>query len=433
MLADGFEAIDPTRWSITGKPATADQPRLGEGRSLRLPAEGASLTHNLEEPLAAGRLELAFHDDGAIVPRARVRRRARVPRPDGAGRDADHPGLVRGEPGRRVARRAVAASPAPGPHAGLAPPGAAVRARARPRSPLTARNWPTAGSPEGPLCAIRLATRTTDAAAPARPPSAYFDDLRLIRFAEPPASLEIDASQDEARLVVGDQIFGEVRGADAERVVDGGRRPADRAAMGRGRRAVLPPGAGQGIPIEGLLVRAEWRSAPGDRPTDLDFAEGALLAVSDDSLTLATPYAGTLTIPRGPICRLAVLGRGRRHRHRRRGAPPGRRDLRDPARSTRPSPKGLTLDRTVELAARARRSGRAGARRRRGRAARPAIREYSDPGPQRRAPHLRRRQRQAGRLPQSPHQDGGTRRPSGSGSRSPAGCSAPARTRCGSS
>ena len=37
----------------------------------------------------------------------------------------------------------------------------------------------------------------------------------------------------------------------------------------------------QGAPIDGVLVRVEWRSAPGDDPGDLDFAEGALIALSD--------------------------------------------------------------------------------------------------------------------------------------------------------
>ncbi len=49
VLADSFEALDPSRWSITGKAESVDEPRLSEQRSLRLPAEGASLVHNLEE------------------------------------------------------------------------------------------------------------------------------------------------------------------------------------------------------------------------------------------------------------------------------------------------------------------------------------------------------------------------------------------------
>src|SRR5207248_7205096 len=62
-----FEALEPSRWSISGKPELAVEPHLSERRSLRLPAEGTSLTHNLDEPLATGRLDLAFFDDGAVV------------------------------------------------------------------------------------------------------------------------------------------------------------------------------------------------------------------------------------------------------------------------------------------------------------------------------------------------------------------------------
>ena len=204
--------------------------------------------------------------------------------------------------------------------------------------------------PEGPLCAIRLATRTTDAAAAVRPTSASFDDLRLIRFVEPPASLEIDATQDEARLVVGDQIFGDVQGADAERVaiaVDG--RPIV-LRWGEVAGLYLRRAPAQGIPVEGLLVRAEWPGATGQRPADLDFVEGALLAQSDDSLAIATPYAGTLTLPRRAIRRLAVFGKGRRivldvSAHHLGDEISVSQPL-DP-----PQPEGLTLERTVELAA----------------------------------------------------------------------------------
>ncbi len=49
--------------------------------------------------------------------------------------------------------------------------------------------------------------------------------------------------------------------------------------------------------IEGLLARVEWRSAPGDDPDNIDFAEGAIVSVSDQAVTLATPYAGVLSIP----------------------------------------------------------------------------------------------------------------------------------------
>jgi hypothetical protein len=349
VLADGFETIDAARWSVVGRPATAETPRLEEGHSLRLPAEECSLTRNLEEPLSAGRLELAFHDDGTVLP----------------GRECTVEPMFRGPMGPTPIRIILGwAEESLGVET---PAGPSLQIQRLARSPgwhrLTIRFGPGeteisvdgkelahGREPGGPLCGLRLAARTTDAAAAGQPPSAYLDDLRLTRFAEPPGSLEIDATQDEARLLVGDQIFGEVTGADAHRV----------AMAVEGRTTSLPWGevAGlyfrrvpaQGTPVDGLLVRAEWHAGSGDRPADLDFAEGALLAASDESLTLATPYAGTLTIPRARLRRLVVLGRGRRivldvAAHHLGDEPSVTQPL-DP-----PRPEGLALDRTIELAA----------------------------------------------------------------------------------
>jgi hypothetical protein len=349
VLADSFEAIDPARWSVTGRPATAERPRLDRSRSLLMPAEGASLSHDLEEPLAAGRLELAFYDDGIVAP----------------GRECIVEPLFRGPTGRTAIRIILGWSEE---SLGVESPGGpALQVQRLARSPgwhrLTMRFGPGeteiavdgqelahGREPGGPLCTIRLATRTTAAAATARAPSASFDDLRLIRFAEPPASLEIDPAQDEARLVVGDQIFGELRGADSERVVmavEGRPIPLGWSEVAGLYLRRVPA---QGAPIEGLLVRAEWQASAGDRPAAPDFAEGALAALSDESLILATPYSGTLTIPRGSLRRLAVTGRGRRivldvaAHHL--GDEPSITQPLDP-----PQPEGLALDRTIELAA----------------------------------------------------------------------------------
>ena len=160
-----------------------------------------------------------------------------------------------------------------------------------------------AKGPDGPLVAIRLASSPQGPGRPTKGLAGHFDDLQLIRFAEPPASLELDITQDEARLVVGDQLFGTIRQADAERVsmtVDGEpvSLPWSDVSGVYFRRA-----AGHGCPVEGLLVRVEWRSAPGDDPENIDFAEGALTAVSDQAVTLATPYAGMLSIPRAARAR----------------------------------------------------------------------------------------------------------------------------------
>src|SRR5262249_5937159 len=143
-------------------------------------------------------------------------------------------------------------------------------------------------------------------------PVGHFDDLQLIRFAEPPASLELDVAQDEARLVVGDQLYGDVRRADSDRLVmtaqgESLSLPWSEVAGGYFRRSPAV-----GAPVEGLLVRAQWRSAPGDDPENLDFAEGALIGLTDTAATLASPYAGTLAIPREYLRALIVLGHGRR-------------------------------------------------------------------------------------------------------------------------
>src|SRR5262249_35540784 len=108
--------------------------------------------------------------------------------------------------------------------------------------------------PDGPLIAGHLATRSTAEGAAPKALTAHFDDLQLIRFAEPPASLEIDVNQDEARLVVGDQLYGEIQHADAERVlmaVDG--RPV-RLRWGEVAGLYFRRSPVQGTPIEGLLV-----------------------------------------------------------------------------------------------------------------------------------------------------------------------------------
>jgi hypothetical protein len=351
VLVDGFEALDGARWSISGKPETTAEPHASEQRSLRLPAEGAALSHRLDEPLATGRLDLAFFDEGSVVP-------GRLCVVEPAFRGPAGPSAMRIILGWSEESLAVES-----------PSGPALAVQRLARSPgwhrLSLRFGPDqteiavdgkelahGKGPEGPLTAIRLATLTT-AGGPAPPPAApaaHFDDLQLIRFAEPPASLEIDAAQDEARLVVGDQLYGEIRQADADRTVIAvdGQPVALRWGEVSGlyfRRVPIP-----GTPVEGLLVRAEWRPAPGDRPPDLDFAEGALAAQTDGSLALATPYAGTLTIPRGRLRRLVVLGQGRRL-----VIDPSAHHLGDEISVTAPvldppQPEGLTLERTFELA-----------------------------------------------------------------------------------
>ena len=106
----------------------------------------------------------------------------------------------------------------------------------------------------------------------------------------------------------------------------------------------------QGAPVEGLLVRAEWRSAPGGDSGDLDFAEGAITAVSDHAITLATPYSGILSIPRRFLQRVFIFGAGRRYvidatAHHLGDEVSVSAPVLDP-----PDPEGGVLERSIELA-----------------------------------------------------------------------------------
>ena len=345
VLVDGFESLATTRWSITGKPEVVALPHLTDKHSLRLPAGGTSLVHTLSEPMATGRFDLAFLDDGAVV----------------AGQQWSIELTFQGTSGLSLVRVFLGWS-----EESLAvesPSGLAVQRLAR--TPgwhrFSLRFGPTqteasvdgkelahGKGPDGPLVAVRL---VSSALAPASSPkglAGHFDDLQLIRFGESPASLELDITQDEARLVVGDQLYGNIRQADGERLtmtVDGEPISLLWSDVSGVYFRRLPA---KGAPIEGLLVRVEWRSAPDDDPENIDFAEGAVTAVSDHAVTLATPYAGVLSIPLELVRKLVVQGQGRRL-----VIDPAAHHLGDEYSKTAPldppQPEGSTLERTLEL------------------------------------------------------------------------------------
>jgi hypothetical protein len=346
VLVDGFETLDATRWSITGKPEVVALPHLADKHSLRLPAGGTSLVHTLGEPMASGRFDLAFLDDGAVV----------------AGQQWSIELAFQGTTGLSQVRVFLGWS-----EESLAvesPSGLAVQRLAR--TPgwhrFSLRFGPTqteasvdgkelahGKGPDGPLVAVRLVSSATAQAGAPKGLAGHFDDLQLIRFGESPASLELDITQDEARLVVGDELYGNIRQADGERLnmtVDGEpiSLPWSDVAGLYFRR--LPA---KGTPIEGLLVRVEWRSSPDNDPENIDFAEGAVTAVSDHAVTLATPYAGVLAIPLELVRKLVVQGHGLRL-----VIDPAGHHLGDEYSETKPldppQPEGGLLERTLELA-----------------------------------------------------------------------------------
>jgi hypothetical protein len=309
VLVDGFETLEKSRWAIVGKPELVAAPHFVDEQSLRLPAGGTSLVHALAEPIAAGRFDLAFLDDGAVV----------------AGQLWSIELLFQGSSGVSATR--VLLGWAEESLAVESPNGLAVQRLAR--TPgwhrFSLRFSPTqtevsvdgkelahGKGPDGPLVTIRLASSAPAQAVPPPGLAGHFDDLQLIRFAEPPDSFELDVAQDEARLVMGDQLYGEIKQSDGERVnmtVDG--EPISLAwsdVSGLYFRCI----PARGNVIEGLLARLEWRTSPGEEPDNVDFAEGAIQSVSDKAVTLATPYAGVLSIPRERVRKLVVRGHGRR-------------------------------------------------------------------------------------------------------------------------
>ncbi len=310
VLQEGFEALDGDRWSHVGEPEVVETPHLAGSRSLALPAGGSAVTYRLPEPVASGRLEVAFYDSGQVAPGQQwfvdlLFRNAGGEESIRAVLDWGEESLaVQSSGGHALAVQRL--SRKPGWHR--------LGVRFGPETELAVDGDELAHGlgPGGPLIEIRLANRTVGDAPPPGGLAVHFDDLRLVRLAEPVAGLEVAPRVDDVRLVDGDQVFGRLKGADADSVtlqVDG---RDVMLAWTEVASLCFHRAPEQSRPVDGLLVRVEWRSSPGTDLRDTDQVEGALLALTDATLTVATPYAGDLAIPRDRLRKLRVLGRGRR-------------------------------------------------------------------------------------------------------------------------
>ena len=311
VFRDGFETIKSKDWARIGEPEIVDDPRTEGEHSLRIPAGGTSLTCRLPEPVGSGRLEIAYHDNLVVVPDQQLvvdlvfrgptelelirvvlgwsEESLAVETPRGPALAVQH--LARREGWHRLGVRF-------GPE--------------RTEIAVDGDELAHGKGPGGPLVEIRLASYPIGKAKPPPGLAGHLDDLALVRLTEPTGGLEIDATQDEVRLVSGDQVFGTIRAADSNRVTLKVDREEVSLPWGEVSGLHFRRVPTQGRPIEGLLVRLEWQTAPGEDARDLDQAEGALTGLTDSSVTLATPFAGILTIPRDRIRRLHAIGRGRR-------------------------------------------------------------------------------------------------------------------------
>jgi len=311
VVRDGWETLDLDRWATIGEPELVANPHLEGAKALALPAKGAAVTYSLAEPVASGRLEVAFHDPGGVAFGHQwfvdlLFRGGEGPETVRVVLDAGEESLgVQSSGGSALAVQRLARKP--GWHR------LAVRFGPETELAVDGNELAHGRGPGGPLVEVRLAHRTT-VNGPEPPANSEmvvgFDDFRLVRLAEPVGGLEVAHRLDDVRLIDGDQVFGEFRSADADSVrlkVDGREVPLawTEVASIQFRRDPTPA-----RPIDGLLVRVEWRPGPGTEPRDLDQVEGALLALTDASMTVATPYSGGLTIPRDRLRRVKVVGRG---------------------------------------------------------------------------------------------------------------------------
>ena len=347
VIQDGFEAIDPGRWAEVGDAATVADPHLAGERALRLDAGGSAVTCRLAEPVGSGRLEVAFHDSGKIV----------------AGQQWFVDLLFRGPNGPETVRLVLdgaeesLAVQTTGGHAlavqrlARKPGWRRLGVRFGPFTELAVDGDELAHGrgPGGPLVEIRLANRSLLDGPPPAGVAVSFDDFRLVRLAEPVVGLEVAPGVDDVRLVDGDQVFGRVLAADADSV----------AIRVDGRDVSLPwtevaslqflRHSEQARPIEGWIARVEWQAGPGVDARDADQAEGALIALTDSTLTLATPYAGDLVIPRDRLRSVRVLNRARRIVLDPTAHHLGNNISKEPPLLDPPSPEGGILERTFTL------------------------------------------------------------------------------------
>ncbi|WP_165064891.1 hypothetical protein [Paludisphaera rhizosphaerae] len=309
ILADGFDALDANVWGVVGQPRAV----VEDGESaLLLPPGGTSIEHRFDEAIEAGRVDLTFRDDGVVRPGKSWSLTLNYRGPGGtaplrillgwaedslAVETPEGPGLAvqrlaRNGDWRRLTIRFVGD---------------------RTEVSVDGKDLAHGRGPTGPLESIRIAA----AGDPAEDANlgGYLGAIQVARFAAVPSSLELDPSQDEARLVVGDQLFGSVVRGDRDRVemvVD------ERSVVLSWKDLAgvyFRRDPATGAQIAGALARVEWRATDDlvlGVARQSDFAEGAVESLTDSALVLSTPFAGTLTIPRDRLVRLIVREPGLR-------------------------------------------------------------------------------------------------------------------------
>ena len=319
VIREDFKTLDTTRWSMrVGDPSVDGALALVGEESLKLPSGGSAITTRLSEPIESGRLEVAYFDGGRVAEDQRwfVDLTFRT-------KDGDQ-ATIRAVPGWTEETIAVESS--------LSPRGPSLAIQRLLRADgwhrLSVRFGPTSTEltvdgnelahglgPGGGLEEIRLATESLGDAEPVPNLSVRLDDLSLVRFGEPSGRMEIEPSVDEVRFSNGDQLFGRVLSAGPDllnvRFAEAAS-PVHQISWSEVTGVYFRRQPAQSQPIEGQVVRVNWRSGPGSNPRDLDSVEGVLTEVSDKSLAIDVPFLGALAVPADRVTRIEPVNRARR-------------------------------------------------------------------------------------------------------------------------
>jgi len=348
VLAEDFDTSTLTGWVRQGPIEVVNEPRSEGTGSLRIGAGGATLARKLAEPIALGRLELVYSEQGSVEP----------------GEQSYLELVFNSKEGPRSIRAILGWS-----EESLSvesPAGPALAIQRLVRKPgwhrLSVRfdqdrtEFAVDGDqlahgrgPGGPLVEIRLGTRTLEGAKSTAHPSLNVDDLSLTRFAALESGLEVDPQQDEVRLAGGDQVFGSLQTADENRIVFVVDQREIPFAWTEVTGLQLKRSGGQSKMIGGTWVRLDWASSPDEDSEGLDRVDGALVAVEPGGITLNVPFVGTFTVRREDVRRIKVLGQGQRVVVDAKSHHLGNDIVSSPVPLDPPQPEGRLLERTVEL------------------------------------------------------------------------------------
>jgi hypothetical protein len=305
-----FERLDRAYWEASEGAAVEAMGSDSERHGLRLSGLGGAAELRLPVQLATGRMELSFRLEGgkragthfAIEMRFGVRDARVITITPGWGDETVQVRSLRG-PALSVQRMPLK----PGWHR------LTVRFDARQvQIGLDGADLAYGGGNAQGLAAVRFATsQAAGGGGDASGHTAWVDDLRILRTVESRLRKDSDPSQDDVRLAVGDQIFGEVREADGKKVrMESAGRVIELAwseVSGiRFARRVQQP-----VRLEGDWVELRFQpEGTGSTSEEPDVLEGVLRGVNEREIVIEVAHAGEVRIARERLAAMTIGHRG---------------------------------------------------------------------------------------------------------------------------